>query len=317
LADAYHRPVLLEEVLDGLSLRAGGVYVDATAGGGGHSRGIADRIGSSGVVIGIDRDTEALAEATATLIGSPARFLSFCAPFDEIVEILAALGYPEVDGVLYDLGVSSRQLDDPKRGFTFRDANAPLDMRMSQTEETPTAADILNSWTAAELTEILRENADERWASRIAAFIVDRRKGAPFITAEQLIDVVKAAVPAAARSKDIHPATKAFQALRIAVNDEFGRLRRSLVGAVQSLTAGGHIAAISYHSGEDRIVKQTFSELAGKCVCPPEQPTCVCRARMPLIEIVTKKPITPTSQEIATNPRARSAKLRIVRKRLI
>jgi len=314
MADAYHKPVLLDEVMDGLALTEGGVYIDATLGGGGHSRAIADRIGASGVVIGIDRDPEALVEAAETLSGASAQFLTYNGPFDEIERAANSLGFSHVDGVLYDLGVSSHQLDDPGRGFTFRDVGAPLDMRMSQSEDTPTAADLVNGSSVSELTTMLRENADERWASRISQFIVDRRNGAPFITAGQLIDVIKAAVPAGARSKDIHPATKTFQALRIAVNDEFGRLRRSLVAAVKLVKSGGRIVCIDYHSGEDRIVKQTFAEMAGKCICPPQQPVCVCLARSPVIEVVTKKPIVPSSIEIAGNPRARSAKLRTVRK---
>jgi 16S rRNA (cytosine1402-N4)-methyltransferase len=315
VAEAYHQPVMLAEVLDAIEPKQGGVYVDCTVGGGGHSRAIADLIGEHGVVIGIDRDREALAEAEKTLAGSAARFMTFCAPFDEIGEILPALGFPEVDGILYDLGVSSHQLDDPKRGFTFRDEIAPLDMRMSQSEDTATAADLLNTCTVEELTTMLRVNADERWAARIAQFVGERRKAAPFMTAGELIETVKAAVPVAARSKDINPATKTFQALRIAVNDEFRRLSRSLVGAVECLVPGGTLVVISYHSGEDRIVKQTFSELAGKCICPPEQPVCICRAKNPSIDIVTRKPVGPTIQEIGNNPRARSAKLRLVRKK--
>jgi 16S rRNA (cytosine1402-N4)-methyltransferase len=266
------------------------------------------------VVIGIDRDTEALAEATATLSGAAARFLTYNGPFDHVAEILAEIGYPRVDGVLYDLGVSSHQLDDPGRGFTFRNESALLDMRMSQLEDIPTAADILNESSAAELTTILRDYADERWGARIAQFICERRETAAFETAGQLIDVVKAAIPAAARSKDIHPATKTFQALRIAVNDELGRLRRSLTAVIDCLKEDGRILVISWHSGEDRIVKQAFAEMSGKCICPPEVPDCVCKASSPSIELVTKKPVIPTGREIAGNPRARSAKLRIARK---
>jgi 16S rRNA (cytosine1402-N4)-methyltransferase len=314
MANEYHRPALFDEVMEGLALKEGGVYVDATVGGGGHSRGIADRIGPSGTVIGIDRDIDALTEAEKTLSGAPAQFLTVNAPFDEIGEILPRLGCAPVDGVLYDLGVSSHQLDDAGRGFTFRSESAPLDMRMSQFEDTPTAADLLNTLSKEELTVIFRDNADERWGARIAQFVCERRKEAPFVTAGQLVDVVKAAIPAAARSKDINPATKAFQALRIAVNDEFERIRASLNSVVDLLRSDGRILVISWHSGEDRIVKQTFAELSGKCACPPEAPVCVCRARKPAIELLTKKPIVPSSSEISENPRARSAKLRIVRK---
>ncbi len=314
MADEYHRPVLLDEVIEGLELKQGGVYVDATVGGGGHSRAIADLIGPSGVVIGIDRDSEALVEAVSTLSGASAQFLTFCGAFDQIEEALIKSGFSGADGILYDLGVSSHQLDDPSRGFTFRDSDAPLDMRMSQSEETPTASDLLNHSTVEEMTTIFRDFADEKWGARIALFIDERRKTAPYVTAGQLIDTVKAAIPSAARSKDIHPATRTFQALRIAVNDEFGRLHRSLDAAVRSLRPDGRILVISYHSGEDRIAKQTFAEFSGKCVCAPTEPVCKCRASRPLIELVTKKPIVPTSQEVNDNPRARSAKLRIVRR---
>jgi 16S rRNA (cytosine1402-N4)-methyltransferase len=314
VADNYHRPVLLDEVMDALALNDGGVYVDATVGGGGHSKEIAERIGHPGVVIGIDRDTEALAEARVTLEGTPAKFITVNAPFDDIAAVLSEAGQSLVDGILFDLGVSSHQLDDTTRGFTFRDLTAPLDMRMSQLEEIATAADLLNTLPGDELVQILRENADERWAARIVQFVEERRNKEPFVTAGQLIETVKAAIPVAARSKDIHPATKTFQALRIAVNDEFGRLRRALVASVDCLRPGGRLAVIAYHSGEDRIVKQVLGELSGKCVCRPEVPQCVCFARSPKIELIVKKPILPTSSEVGSNPRARSAKLRIAAK---
>ena len=191
---------------------------------------------------------------------------------------------------------------------------APLDMRMSQAEETPTAADLLNSLSEQELTEIFRDNADEKWAARIAKFVVERRDSAPYSRAEQLIETVKAAIPAAARSKDIHPATKVFQALRIAVNDEFGKLASSLAGAVKLLDTGGRVVTIDYHSGEARIIKQVVSELAGKCICPPEFPQCRCQAMTPQLRLVTRKAVVPTAAEIDMNPRARSAKLRTAEK---
>jgi 16S rRNA (cytosine1402-N4)-methyltransferase len=314
LGDPYHRPALLDEVLEGLKLREGGVYVDATVGGGGHAKAIADLVGITGVVVGIDRDREALAEAEATLSGSAATFLAANAPFDQIGSILVGLGYQEVDGVLYDLGVSSHQLDDVSRGFTFREPDAPLDMRMDQDESTSTAADLLNTLPIEDMTKIFRDNADERWAARIALFVDERRRNGPLVTAGQLVEIVRAAIPIAARSKDIHPATKVFQALRIAVNDEFGRLRTSLEEAVGVLKSGGRLLCIAYHSGEDRIVKQTLAELSGKCVCPPEVPECRCMAKSPSIALIVRKPIIPSIAEIANNPRARSAKLRIAAK---
>ena len=315
---AYHVPVLLEEVLEVLQFAPGQTVIDATLGGGGHAAAIALHLGKSGTLIGVDRDREALDEAR-TRLGSLAErecpnVVLVHARYDWIAERLRLLGTADPDAALFDLGVSSHQLDATSRGFSFRDPEADLDMRMDQMSGESTAADLLNMLSEAELTRILREYADERWALRIAKFIVDRRLAVPFTKARDLIDVVLAAIPAAARPKDIHPATRAFQALRIAVNSEFEALESGLRQAVELLKPNGRIAVISYHSGEDRIVKQLFALLCGKCICPPSQPVCICEARTPKLINITKKPITPTASEIAANPRSRSAKLRVAQK---
>ena len=315
---AYHIPVLVQEILHYLQPESGQTVIDATLGGGGHAEAIAVRLGRTGTLIGVDRDGEALDEAGKRLghLGERDRpgIVLVRARFDRIVEQLRLLGTADPDAALFDLGVSSHQLDATPRGFSFRDPEADIDMRMDQSSGEATAADLLNTLPEDELTRILRDYADERWAARIAKFIVERRKGAPFMKAGDLIDVINAAVPAAARPKDIHPATRAYQALRIAVNEEFEALESGLRQAIDLLKPGGRIAVISYHSGEDRIVKQLFALLSGKCLCPPSQPVCICEARTPKVKSITKKPVTPSASEIAANPRARSAKLRVAQK---
>ncbi len=311
----YHVPVLAAEVIDALQPEPGDVMVDCTLGGGGHSALIVSLIGLTGTIVGVDRDTEALTEATERFNrlpeGERSKIEFVHARYDLAPAMIRERGIEVVDGVLFDLGVSSHQLDATERGFSFKDPAAPLDMRMNQGSDEPTAADLLNELPAAELTRIFRDYADEKWAARIAQFVVERRRKASYETAGQLIETVMAAIPAAARPKDIHPATRVYQALRIAVNREFEALESALRGMVDLLQPGSRIVAISYHSGEDRIVKNSFALLSGKCVCPPNMPVCVCDARSPKLKILTKKPIVPQSSEIATNPRARSAKLRI------
>ncbi|MDR3707213.1 MAG: 16S rRNA (cytosine(1402)-N(4))-methyltransferase RsmH [Capsulimonadaceae bacterium] len=311
----YHVPVLAKEVIDGLKLEPGMTVVDATLGGGGHSALMAEAIGGNGHLIGIDRDKQAIDAGQARLDAIPEasrpRIDLIHSRYDLGADNVVRLRLSEIDAVLLDLGVSSHQLDASERGFSFRDPNAPLDMRMDQGSMELTAADLLNDLPEGELVRVLRDYADERWASRIAKFVVERRNGALYRTTGQLIDTVLAAIPAAARPKDINPATRTFQALRIAVNHEFESLEKALRQFIDLLKPGGRIAVISYHSGEDRIVKQTFSTLSGKCSCPPHQPYCTCEASSPQIMLVTRKPIVPTSSEIADNARARSAKLRI------
>ena len=220
---------------------------------------------------------------------------------------------PGVDAILFDLGVSSVQIDTIERGFSFKE-NAPLDMRMDPGKQTLTAAEILNTYNAADLTRIIRDNSDEKWASRIAQFIVKAREAEPFSMSDQLVEVIKAAIPSSARRAGGHPAKRTFQALRIEVNSELTVLRRGLDAAVRWLNPQGRIAVISYHSLEDRIVKETFASFANRCTCPPDLPVCVC-GKEPVLDIVNRKPIVPTAEEVALNPRARSAKLRVAQKR--
>jgi 16S rRNA (cytosine1402-N4)-methyltransferase len=313
-------PVMLDEVLDALDLAPGKCVADCTLGGAGHSQKIAEILGESGLLIGIDQDSDAIAEATKALSKvNGAKFYIANMRFDQIADAIAEAGVDFVDGVLFDLGVSSWQLDESSRGFTFRDSDSPLDMRMNQNSEGDTAADLLNNWDEASLTKIFRDYSDERWALRIAKFILERRKTEPYVNAGQLIETINAAVPAAARAADsIHPATRVFQALRIAVNNEFDVLKTALSEAVKVLSPGGRLVTIEYHSGEARIIKQFMAQESGKggCKCPPRQPICTCGADKPgVLEIVTKKPISPSESEILRNPRSRSAKLRIAQKR--
>jgi 16S rRNA (cytosine1402-N4)-methyltransferase len=310
---------MAQEAIEALSLSRGLTIMDATLGGGGHSSLIAREIGKEGFLIGVDRDPEALKESRSRFERefdneNRPRIELIHARYDTGALKVKELGLGPIDGALFDLGVSSWQLDEPGRGFTFKDPDSPLDMRMDQTGDAPTAADFLNDETEEELTRVLRAYADERWAARIAKFIVERREIEPYETAGQLVDTIRAAVPAAARSKDIHPATRAFQALRIAVNSEFEALENAIRNTVSIMASGARIVVISYHSGEDRIVKNLFSLLSGKCVCPPEQMICSCGAQNPSLKILTRKPAVPTAYEISINPRSRSAKLRAAEK---
>ncbi len=308
-----HIPVLLNECMDGLDLSEGDVFVDATLGGAGHSAAAAKRLGSQGLLIGIDQDDMAHAEARRRLEAIPQQerpeLLLLKGNFGDFDQLLLQAELPGVDAVLFDLGVSSPQIDLPARGFSFKE-DAPLDMRMDPGKQTITAAEIINTANEADLTRIIRANSDERWASRIASFIVAARDGSPITTSSQLVGIIKAAIPASARRAGGHPAKRTFQALRMEVNHEREVLKRGLEAAVRWLLPGGRIAVISYHSIEDRIVKETFAAFANRCTCPPDLPVCVC-GKCPMLEVKTRKPIVPTDDEIASNPRARSAKLRI------
>lgn len=313
-AGFHHRPVMLIEAMQWLAPRPGGTYVDATLGGGGHGMEIVRRISPGGRFIGIDRDKTALEVASQHIRASapPDVALSFVAGnYADLERILDELDCPVVDGVLFDLGVSSPQLDDPQRGFTYRH-DAPLDMRMDP-DQTLTARDLVNELSERELADIIWRYGEERWATRIARFIVERRRRAPLETTGELVEVIKAAVPAAARRQGPHPARRTFQALRIAVNDELGSLRRGLMGAINRLAYEGRAVAISFHSLEDRIVKEVFRDAARGCICPPELPVCQCH-RVPTVRILTRRPVLPSPEEIESNPRARSAKLRAAEK---
>jgi 16S rRNA (cytosine1402-N4)-methyltransferase len=318
LSDDYHVPVMANEVLELLDPKPGQVFVDATLGGGGHALLVSLRLGPSGLLIGIDQDPEAMEYAVARLraVSGTARLVAVQTRFDRLDEVLGDAKVTTVDGVLFDLGLSSHQLDEPARGFSFKNPDMPLDMRMNPLSGEATAATLLNEESEEQLTRIFRDNADERWAARIAKFVVERRRSRPFAVAADLVETVMAAVPAGARPRDgIHPATRVYQALRIAVNDEFRTIERGLDQAVRALATGARIGVISFHSGEDRIVKRAFNRLAGRCQCPPNRPVCVCGADKPVLELRTRKPLEPSAIEIAANPRARSAKLRVARKR--
>lgn len=305
-----HRPVMAQEVFHWLAPRPGAIIVDGTLGGGGHAVEIARRISPGGRLVAIDRDPVALQHGSRRVkAGAPADVqLDFVqANFAQLPQILDDLGIRQVDGVLLDLGVSSPQLDNPERGFTYRE-DAPLDMRMDPTRGI-SAAQLVNEASEEELRRIIADYGEERWAARIARFIVQQRERRPLRTTQDLVDVIKAAVPASARRRGPHPARRTFQALRIAVNDELGSLQRALEGAIERLKPGGRLVVISFHSLEDRIVKTTFRQAERGCQCPPEMPECRCR-RQPTLRVLTRRPLRPSQQEIAENPRSRSAKLR-------
>jgi 16S rRNA (cytosine1402-N4)-methyltransferase len=302
-----HTPVLLAEVTHYLSPHPGSIVVDCTLGGAGHAAKIAAAIAPDGLLIGIDQDDSALAAAAATLrLGQQARLLK--GNFGDLDRLLSDAKVPYADGFLFDLGVSSPQLDFAERGFSYQ-TDAPLDMRMDPNAGGITAADVVESYQEADLARVIRDYGEERWAARIAAFIVAARARRPVTTTLQLVDVIKAAIPAAARKDGPHPARRTFQALRIEVNHELEVLERALDAAVRWLVPGGRIVVISYHSLEDRVVKQTFARLSQGCTCPPGLPVCVCGA-VPVLRVLTRRAVTPSAEEVERNPRSRSAKLR-------
>lgn len=311
-----HIPVLLDECLEQLHLQPQHTFVDATLGGAGHSSEVAKLLGPSGTLIGIDQDEMALAAAKARLGNIPLNEAPHIellrGNFGDMDSLLLEAEVPEVNAFLFDLGVSSPQLDFPERGFSFKE-DAPLDMRMDPGTQTITAAELVNTLSAAELTRIIRDYSDERWASRIAHFIVEAREKAPITRTGELVEIIKAAIPASARRAGGHPAKRTFQALRIEVNAELSVLRRGLESAVRWLADGGYLVVISYHSLEDKIVKDVFAEHSRTCTCPPDLPVCACGAK-PILKVVTRKPILPTDEEIERNPRARSAKLRVAKR---
>ena len=302
--------VLLEECIEALNIKPDGIYVDGTLGGAGHSSRIAAKL-TTGRLIGIDRDPVALEAAGERLKPFADRVTLVHSNFDEMDTVLKDLDISGVDGILMDLGVSSPQLDDGKRGFSYM-ADAPLDMRMNS-EDTLDARQIVNGWSYEELKRILYDYGEERYAPRIAAAICKRREEAPIETTLELVDIIRGAMPAAALREKQHPAKRSFQAIRIAVNDELGSVERVMKRAVPCLNPGGRLAVITFHSLEDRIVKNAMAEVAKGCICPREFPVCVC-GRKPQVKIITRKPITSTEAELAVNPRARSAKLRVCEK---
>ena len=310
MSEFHHVSVLLEECIEGLAIKPDGIYVDGTLGGAGHSSRIAAKL-TTGRLIGIDRDNVALEAAAERLKPYEDRVTLVHANFCDMDEALEKLGIDKVDGILLDLGVSSPQLDVGQRGLSYM-TDAPLDMRMNG-EDVRDARQIVNTWSYEELKRILYDYGEERFAPRIAVAICRRREQAPIETTLELVDVIKSAMPASALREKQHPAKRSFQAIRIAVNDELGAVETVMKKAVPLLNPGGRLAVITFHSLEDRIVKNAMAEAAKGCTCPPSFPVCVC-GKKPQVRIVTRKPIVSGEEELERNPRARSAKLRICEK---
>jgi 16S rRNA (cytosine1402-N4)-methyltransferase len=303
----YHEPVLIREVLESLVLKPGGIYVDGTVGGGGHAQAILAATAPDGIVIGIDRDDDALSESARVLEAFGARTFLVKGNYADMKGILSRLGMERVDGIVLDLGVSSHQLETAGRGFSFTKP-APLDMRMDR--DAPwTARELVNTADPRELKRILREYGEELQAGRIARAIVERRKAGPIETTDELAGIIASAMPARMSHGRIHPATRTFQALRIAVNDELESLHRGIASGIDSLKEGGRFSVISFHSLEDRMVKDLFRDASRGCRCPPDLPVCACGGR-PRLRVITRKPVRPGEEEVEHNPRARSAKLR-------
>jgi len=308
-----HEPVLLNECLDMLNIKCNGVYIDGTVGGAGHSAEILKRLGEGGILVGLDKDETAIEVSKKRLsaIKTQARFILENTSFKNMKKVCFEKGIMQADGVLLDLGVSSHQLDEGERGFSYWQ-DARLDMRMDKKQEL-TAEVIVNEYDEKEISRIIRDYGEEKWASRIAHFIVKERQRRRISTTAELVEIVKAAIPASDRRNGPHPARRTFQALRIAVNDELNTLKDTIEIAVSMLAKGGRLCIISFHSLEDRIVKTEFQRMVNPCTCPPEFPVCVC-GKKPVAVNITKKPILPSEQEVVNNPRARSAKLRVLEK---
>lgn len=305
----HHVSVLRNETIDHIVGDVNGIYVDCTLGGGGHSAALAARLSDQAILIGLDQDADAIAAATERLSHTPCRHILIQRNFSHLTDVLDSLGIDQIDGVMFDLGVSSYQLDTPERGFSYMQ-DGPLDMRMDRSQG-KSAYDVVNSYSMEELYHIIKEYGEERWAKRIASFIVEARKDKPIERTSELVDIIKRAIPAGARRDGPHPAKRTFQAIRIEVNDELGILKEALEKAAERLKPGGRICVITFQSLEDRITKQTFKLLATDCICPPDIPVCVCHHHAILQS--KRELIIPSPEEIEANPRARSAKLRVGR----
>ncbi len=310
MKEFHHISVLLEECLDGLAIKPDGIYIDGTLGGAGHSSQIAKRL-TTGRLIGIDRDPVALEAAGKRLEPYKDRVTLVHSNFCEMAQVVKDLGLDGVDGILLDLGVSSPQLDDGERGFSYM-ADAPLDMRMNG-EDALRADTVVNTWSQEELKRILYDYGEERYAPRIAAAICRRRETAPIRTTLELVDIIRSAMPPQALREKQHPAKRSFQAIRIAVNDELGSVEKAMQDAIPLLNKGGRLAVITFHSLEDRIVKNAMAAAAKGCTCPPNFPVCVC-GKKPQVELISRKPIVASDEELEVNPRSRSAKLRVCEK---
>jgi 16S rRNA (cytosine1402-N4)-methyltransferase len=302
-----HKPVLLKETLEYLDLKPGGIYIDGTLGGAGHSSEIIKRIVPGGILLGIDQDSNAINAAKERLEAYKDNVIIVRDNFRNIKAIALENGFKEVDGVLLDIGVSSHQLDEDERGFSYMH-DGPLDMRMD-TNRDHDASDIVNDASERELTRIISDYGEEKWAVRIAKFIIEERKNGRIETTFKLVDIIKRAIPAAARREGGHPAKRTFQALRIAVNDELEVLEQAVKDAVDILKPGGRVVVITFHSLEDRIVKTVFNSIERPCTCPPQLPICMC-GKVPLLKVVTRKPVTAGEEELESNTRSKSAKLR-------
>ena len=310
MSEFHHVSVLLDECIEGLNIRPDGIYIDGTLGGAGHSSQIVTRL-TTGRLIGIDRDPVALKAAGERLMPYGDRVTLVHSNFCEIANVLDDLGINGADGILLDLGVSSPQLDDGQRGFSYM-VDAPLDMRMNS-EDLLTAKEVVNTWSYEQLRRILFDYGEERYAPQIAAAICRKREDKPIETTLELVDIIRSAMPAAALREKQHPAKRSFQAIRIAVNDELGAVRQVMETVIPRLNPNGRLAIITFHSLEDRIVKNGMNDAAKGCICPPSFPVCVC-GKKPQVKIITRKPIVSGEEELERNPRARSAKLRICEK---
>jgi len=306
-----HVPVLYESVLEGLEIKPDGIYLDGTLGGGGHSEGICKQLGPEGILIGVDRDTDALAAASKRLEPYSCQKFFIHSNYSEVKLVLQELGIAKLDGALLDLGVSSFQLDNSSRGFSYQH-DAPLDMRMDQ-EESFTAKDVVNGYSEKKLARIIKEYGEENWAQRIAKFICEAREEKEIETTGELVEIIKKAIPAAARREGPHPAKRTFQAIRIEVNQELEHLKNCLDDFIEVMAPGGRFEVISFHSLEDRIVKECFQKHINPCTCPPGFPVCTC-GNKPDVKKVNKKVCEADAKELEKNPRSRSAKLRIVEK---
>lgn len=307
-----HVPVLYRETLEALNLQDGGLYVDGTLGGAGHSTGILEASAPGGKLIGIDKDMAAIRRCGERLAGYKDRITLVHDDFKNIRQILDRLDIEKIDGAILDLGVSSFQLDEGERGFSYNEP-APLDMRMDR-NNLLTAQRVVNEYGEEALRQVIRDYGEEKWASRIAQFIVAERKKKPIETTLELVEIIKSAIPAGARRNGPHPAKRTFQAIRIEVNAELTGLSQAIDDYVSVLESGGRLAVITFHSLEDRIVKQAFKRLFDPCECPKDFPVCIC-GKESQVRILTRKPVLPTELELETNPRARSAKLRVAEKR--
>ena len=310
--DFKHVPVLYDECMENLNIKPDGIYLDGTLGGGGHALGIGRRLNENGILIGIDRDRDALDAASERLKNLRCKVHLVHSNYADVTNVLSTLGIKGIDGALLDIGVSSYQLDNGERGFSYMQ-DAPLDMRMNR-DEAFSAFDVINRYSQRELADLIRKYGEERWASRISDFIVKKRRDHEIETTGQLVDIIKAAIPASARRDGPHPAKRTFQAIRIEVNGELEQLENAVDSFCDVLLPGGRLCIITFHSLEDRIVKDAYNRRLNPCTCPKEFPVCVCGKTADVVK-VTGKPIISGERELETNPRARSAKLRVIEKK--